>query len=283
MATKTAKRTTKKTTKADTAKVEIKWAELLEQALTMPGSRTNLFNRFYEYSFLNMIWLTVQGVNEPCGPYGLWKKLGRQVRKGSKGKTVLHPVIVTKRDPETKQPILHNGKEQRIVIGFAPRATVFTFSDTDGEDLIIPELPEWSLDLALETLDIKRVKFAINTGNVGGYSKDRELAINPTTTAPLSTAFHEIAHIVLGHTSKEGLEEYQTHRGAMEFEAEAVAYLLRNELEVHEKDFDVDHSRTYIQNWLGGQEVEEKSIRRVSTATNTILKAGRPARKTDES
>lgn len=279
MPTKTAaKRTTKKT---EAPKVEIKWAELLEQALTVPGSRTNLFNRFYEYSFLNMIWLTVQGVNEPCGPYGLWKKLGRQVRKGSKGKTVLHPIIVTKRDPETKKPILKNGKEQRIVIGFAPRATVFTYSDTDGDELVIPELPEWSLDMALDTLDIKRVKFAINDGNTGGYSVDRTIAINPTTTAPLSTAFHELAHVVLGHTTKEGLAEYQTHRGAMEFEAETVAYLLRNELEVHEKDFDVDHSRTYIQQWLGGQEVSEKSIRRVFTATNTILKAGRPSRKTE--
>lgn len=279
MPTKTAaKRTTKKT---EAPKVEIKWAELLEQALTVPGSRTNLFNRFYEYSFLNMIWLTVQGVNEPCGPYGLWKKLGRQVRKGSKGKTVLHPIIVTKRDPETKKPVLKNGKEQRIVIGFAPRATVFTYSDTDGDELVIPELPEWSLDMALDTLDIKRVKFAINDGNTGGYSVDRTIAINPTTTAPLSTAFHELAHVVLGHTTKEGLAEYQTHRGAMEFEAETVAYLLRNELEVHEKDFDVDHSRTYIQQWLGGQEVSEKSIRRVFTATNTILKAGRPSRKTE--
>jgi antirestriction protein ArdC len=279
MSTKTAARKTNAKPAVD--KVEIKWAELLEQALTVPGSRTNLFNRFYEYSFLNMIWLTVQGVSEPCGPYGLWKKLGRQVRKGSKGKTVLHPVIVTKRDPETKQPILKNGKEQRIVIGFAPRATVFTYSDTDGDDLVIPELPEWSLDMALAALEIERVPFAINTGNVGGYSIDRKLAINPTTTAPLSTAFHELAHIVLGHTGKDGLEEYQTHRGAMEFEAEAVAYLLRNELEVHESDFDVEHSRSYIQTWLGGQEVSEKSIRRVFTATNAILKAGRPTRKTE--
>lgn len=267
--------------KAEAPKID--WAQLMEQALTMPGQMGNTFNRFYEYSFMNMVWLMVQGVNEPCGPYGLWKRLGRQVRKGSKGNSVLHPVIVIKRDKDTKQPVLDkNGRKQMIVIGFAARNTVFTYSQTDGDDLVIPELPEWSLDMALKTLEVERVRFKGANGNVGGYSVDKTLAINPVSDCPLHTAFHELAHIVLGHTTPDGLTEYQTHRGMMEFEAEATAYLLMNELEVTEKGFNLAESRAYIQNWLRGEEVPEKNIKRVFTATNKILKAGRPQRVTEE-
>jgi hypothetical protein len=284
MATKTTRKRPAANKAAAAPAQEIVWAELLNQALTMPGKLGNTFNRFYEYSFLNVIWLMVQGVQEPCGPYGLWQKLGRQVSKGSKAKTVLHPVFAIKRDKETGKPVLDsNGKQQRFVIGFRPKSTVFVYSQTEGEELSIPELPEWSLEMALKALDIKQVPFKETNGNVGGYSIERKIAINPVSNCPLHTSFHELAHVVLGHTSKDELKDYQEHRGMKEFEAEATAYLLMNELEVTEKGFDLAESRAYIQNWLAGAEVPDKNIRRVFTATNTILKAGRPVRVTEES
>lgn len=281
-ATKTRKPVKRSAAKAAPEPMNIDWVELMEKALTVPGSLGNQFNRFYNYSFFNMIWLMVQGVNEPVATYRRWGTLGRQVRKGSKGKTVLHPVIVTKRDPETKKPILDkNGKQQRIVIGFQARPTVFALSDTDGPDLELPEIPDWDLELAMKTLGITRVEFATADGNTGGYSTGSEIAINPVNDAPMHTAFHELGHVVLGHTKPEGVKEYQTHRGSMEFEAESVAYLVSHELELTEKGWDASASRAYIQGWLKGKDVTDAQIKAVFSATNKILVAGRPKKDDD--
>lgn len=62
-------------------------------------------------------------------------------------------------------------------------------------------------------------------------------------------------------------------RGVMEFQAEAVAYLLAHELELC--DWDPAESRHYIQNWLGREEVTPSHIQKVFTAVSNILIAGR--------
>lgn len=61
---------------------DIDWRDLLNQALTMPGRLGNTYCRFYQYSFLNQIWLMCQGVTEPCAPFSMWKALGRSPIKG---------------------------------------------------------------------------------------------------------------------------------------------------------------------------------------------------------
>jgi len=280
--------TATKTRKTQTARAsvpEVDMRKLIEEALKAPGKMSDTYSRFYEYSFTNMIWLMLQGVNEPIGPYGFWKtKFDRQVRKGEKAKTVLHPLIIDKKDENGKPLLDEQGKKQRILIGFKPRATVFGYSQTDGDEIEWPEIPNWDLDLALKQLDITKVAFKHLDGNTQGYSIDRKFAINPVAVHPWKTVFHEIAHIVLGHTTKENLSEYQTHRGIHEFQAEAVAYLIANEVEL--LDWNAAESRAYIQNWLSqtGDEdkVQDKHIRQVFAAVNKILKAGRPSRKQAE-
>jgi hypothetical protein len=264
---------------------EVDMRMLITEALKAPGQMSKTYSRFYDYSFMNQLWLFVQGVQEPCGPYGFWKtKLGRQVRRGEKAKTVLHPIIISKRD-EAGNPVLDkDGKPVRILIGFKPRATVFGYSQTDGDDVEWPEIPEWDLKLALKTLDIKQVAYRLADGNTQGYSIERKFAINPTAVHPWKTTFHELAHIVLGHTSKEEQAEYKAHRGIREFQAEAVAYLIAHEVEL--TDWDASESRAYIQTWLKGtgqeEEVTEAHIKQVFAAVNKILKAGRPARRQDD-
>ena len=72
----------------------IDWRATLTEALNAPGSLGTTYTRFYNYSFLNQIRLMMQGVAEPVATYNRWIELGRQVRKGSKAKVVLAPVLV---------------------------------------------------------------------------------------------------------------------------------------------------------------------------------------------
>lgn len=86
--------------------------------------------------------------------------------------------------------------------------------------------------------------------------------------------FHELAHIVLGHTAPDKAEDYQHHSGIKEFQAEAVAYLCMNDVGAL-KHMDAAGSRHYIQTWLGEEEPSDSAIREVFKATDAILRAGR--------
>jgi hypothetical protein len=66
------------------------------------------------------------------------------------------------------------------------------------------------------------------------------------------------------------------HRGIMEFQAEAVAYLAMNELGQLD-DETATRSRGYIQHWLRDEQPPDRAIQQVFKATDAILKAGRVA------
>jgi hypothetical protein len=196
---------------------EVDWPALLQQALTLPGQMGTTYCRFYQYSLQNQILLWSQGVTEPCAPFGVWKKLGRIPVKGG-GRYVLHPRPFRKTDEET-------GEERIIVCRFRLRRTVFPYSNTVGPDVEWPELPEWDWERALSALDIEQVPFQAIDGNTQGYSFDRKVAVSPVAAYPMKTAFHELAHVMLGHTTAGATAEGEVLcRGVREFQAEAVAY-----------------------------------------------------------
>jgi hypothetical protein len=264
---------------------------VLLAALTVPGKMSNAYSRFYHYSFLNMVLVYMQtGKLEPVATFKKWVALGRNVVRGQKALFVNHPRPVYKRD-EAGNTVLKDGKPVIAFTMFIPKATVFQLFQTDGPELQMPETPEWNKDEALKVLDIEEVKFSHSDGNTQGYSVNRTFALNPVAVSPFKTMIHELAHIVLGHTDKESLAEYQTHRGIKEFQAEAVALLVSRELEV--EGFDESASRAYIQNWLGidrgsvpdqltwNDEIEDvdlvndQVVREIFSVTEKILIAGR--------
>jgi len=260
---------TEQLTKSPELQGKPNWAELIEHALTVPGSMGNTYNRFYDYSFFNQVLLYLQGVREPVATYKRWQSLGRQVQKGSKAKTIMRPMI--------KKTAKDDGTEESRLLGFKYVNCLFTLSETEGDDLPPPEVRDWEPSLAMRTLDIEEVPFQSLDGNTAGYSIDRKLAINPVAPYPMKTLCHEMAHIVLGHTKPENHQEYLQHRGVHEFQAEATAYLLMNELDCLEF-MDAAESRAYIQLWLRQQRPDDADIRKVFGATEKILKAGRPER-----
>lgn len=82
--------------------------------------------------------------------------------------------------------------------------------------------------------------------------------------------------MVLGRTILARHEEYATHRGIGEFQAEAVAHLAMNEVGQPD-DQTASVSRGYIQHWLRDEQPPDKAIQQVFRAADAILKAGRLA------
>lgn len=259
---------------------KLDWPALLDTALTVPGSIGNTYNRFHTYSFLNQVFLIHQGVPlEPVATYNRWKAVGRQVVKGSKAAAIVRPITV--KATEVNQD---TGKEEEVKRRrFKVVRALFAISQTEGEPLPDIEVPGWDLETAEANLDVSRTEFRSMNGNMQGYSIGREYAINPVAVNPTKTTFHELGHIVLGHTAEiedlddeeEGALE-QVHRGLGEFQAETTAYLAMNEVGLMTEDV-ATVSRGYIQSWLKGEQPSDSAIRGVFAATDEILRAGRPA------
>jgi hypothetical protein len=252
------------------------WQQLLDEALTAPGSLTGVYDRFHDYSLTNMLLFRMQGIREPVASASRWKQLGRRVVNWQHRKEVIVPVLVNEKAPEPTEdePLEEKRKRAARLIGFKVVRAVFALSDTEGPEIPPQLTPGWDYQTALGKLGIREVPFDNTNGNLQGWSQGIEFAINPIAVNRLKTTYHELGHILLGHTLPHHFEEYQTHRGVMEFQAEAAAYLVMNELELMD-DATAAHSRGYIRHWLGEEQPPDQAIRQVFTAADRILRAGR--------
>ena len=254
---------------------KLPWDKLMEQALTAPGSLTGVYDRFHDYSITNMMLFLFQGIHEPVASFSRWKALGRHVLQGARAKEVIVPLLVKEPAPEDESL---EEKRERVarLVGFKVVRGVFGLSDTEGAELPPVTLPGWDTQTALDKLGIRQVAFESTNGNLQGYSQGVEIAVSPIAVNPRKTLIHEVAHVVLGHTLPHALDEYRTHRGEKEFQAEATAYLTLNELEQLDDDT-ASHSRGYIRHWLKDEHPSDQAIRQVFTAADRILRAGRVA------
>jgi antirestriction protein ArdC len=259
-----------------------RWTELLHKAVTEPGIISTAFRRFHNYSFGNQLLAYVQcerrGIAPgPIGTFVRWKDLGRYVKKGEKAITLCMPVT-SKRSAEKHND--ETGKDEKIEIGytrFVYKNNWFVLSQTDGKEYEPEPVPGWNADTALSALNIERVQFTMMDGNVQGYAKQRTVAINPVAEQPESTLFHELAHIVLGHTSEGSLNSDSTDRtprDIRELEAECSAMICCEALGLP----GAAESRGYIQSWFHGNEVPEASARKIFHAADQIIKAGQTGR-----
>lgn len=143
-------------------------------------------------------------------------------------------------------------------------------SQTDGAEFVPPEIPAWDRALAFTTLDITEIPFESVDGNCQGYASGRSIAINPLAQLPAKTTFHELAHILLGHTTETSHDSTTLPRSLKEAEAECVALLCLESLGLP----GAEYCRGYIQNWLRGETFPEQSAQRVFKSADAILKAG---------
>lgn len=243
------------------------WANLLNTMLTVEGSTSDTYSRMYRYSMGNIALLMMQGVTpQPVANYERWRSVNRHVKRGSSAYYILRPITVKLDELD------ENGNEVTIQ-RFKPVKSVFPLSMTEGEPLPELEHPSWSKARALGSLAITETSFETFEANSQGYSVGNEIAINPIARYPHKTLMHETAHVVLGHTTGTAFEEYQRHRGLAEFQAEATAHIVMNELGLA-AHMDAAESRAYVQNWLSGNKPSDRDIRAVFAAADKIVRAG---------
>ncbi len=254
-----------------TPTTETSFADLLARATTEPGIISKAFAAFHGYSLGNMLLAYGQCMAReiPIGPiasFNRWKELGRHVSKGSKALELCMPVTSKRTD---------DAGEEQTFTRFIMRRNWFVLAQTEGADYQAPALPTWDKARALAALDITEIPFDLIDGNTLGYAKARTVAISPVAENPFQTLFHELAHIVLGHTA-EGTtmqDADRTPRDIREVEAEAVAMLCGAALGLP----GIEESRGYIQNWnRRGEPINEQSARRIMKTADLILKAGAP-------
>lgn len=259
----------------ETSTSQIGFADLLSRAVNEPGIISSAYRQFHDYSLGNVLLAAFQCAARgiafgPLATYPKWKAFGRQVRKGEKALTLCQPVTIKRKADEVTdaaQP------DEQFLLRFTFRNNWFVLAQTDGADLPALDLPTWERSQALAALDITEAPFDLIDGNVMGYAKGREVAISPVNPHPFKTLFHEIAHVLLGHTAKgEQADSEIPSRNLCEAEAEAVALLCCEALGLPGADL----SRGYIQHWWGlGNAIPERSAQRVLRAADQILKAGR--------
>ncbi len=249
---------------------ENKWSELLKAAVSEPGLILKAYSNFHTYSLGNQIAAIVQCCQRkleagPINTYPGWQKLNRQVKKGEKAIWLCMPLTRKVKDKESNE-------DQTVITNFVWKPNWFVLSQTSGEPVEMLEVPSWSKERALAALGIQEVPFVETNGNVQGYARKREIAISPLAAMPHKTLLHELAHVELGHTVETSYTDSEhTPRSLREAEAEAVAMLLCESLELPGSEF----CRGYIQNWLQGDVISEKSAMKIFGAADRILRAGK--------
>ena len=245
------------------------FADQLERAVNDPGIVSAAYRQFHNYSLGNQLlaWGQCLARDLPPGPiatFPKWKELGRCVRKGEKAITLCQPVTVKR----TAEP----DDQSRVFTRFIFKPHWFVLAQTDGAEIEPVPVPSWDGARALSVLDVVEVSFDATNGNVLGFARERSIAINPVNPMPHKTRFHELAHVLLGHTSEGPLNDGDvTPRDLRECEAEAVALLCLAALDLP----GIEQCRGYVQHWWGhGHPIPERSAQRILKVADQILKAG---------
>jgi antirestriction protein ArdC len=254
------------------ASVSVSFAELLQSAVTEPGILSAAYRQFHSYSIGNQLLAWSQCVDRgiqpgPMATFPRWRELGRHVKRGEKAITLCMPVTVKRRGEATD-----GAEDAEVITRFVYKPHWFVLAQTEGEPLPAASVPSWRRERALDALNVELVAFDATDGNVLGFARDRSVAVSPLNPLPYKTLFHELAHILLGHTGEGDQNDGEvTPRNLREIEAEAVALLCCAALELPGVEF----ARGYIQSWWGaGNPIPERSAHRVLKAADQILKAG---------
>lgn len=262
----------------------IDFSTLLNNVLTEPGTLSKAFQAFHGYSLGNQLLALFQcaarGIEPgPIATFMGWKDKGRSVRKGEKAIALCMPVTCKRpADATSDDPDAKPGTFTRFVY----RNNWFVLSQTAGADVPATTVGDWDPVRALEALAITREPFTMLDGNCQGYAQGRSVAISPVAEHAHRTLLHEVAHIVLGHTTEgERLtDDACTPRSLREVEAESVAFICAEILGLD----GAAESRGYVQHWnarRGAEPIPERSAQRIFKAADTILRAGREAARVD--
>jgi hypothetical protein len=254
------------------SRYDLQFRDLLKRAVSEPGTISAAYSAFHNYSIGNQLAaLTQCAVRKiPIGPISTfkdWRSKGRHVKRGEKAIWLCMPITGKK---TVKDDSGEDKAEHYTFFVWKPRW--FVLAQTEGDDYKthVPAI-SWDRAKALESLNIEERPFETVDGNCQGYSQQRTIAINPLAVNPLKTTIHEMAHILCGHTTECRVADSEsTPKHLREAEAESVAFLVGSIIALE----NLSDCRGYIQGWLSGDTIPEKSAQKIFRVADQILKAG---------
>lgn len=233
-------------------------------------------SKFHNYSFNNTLLIAMQRPDATLVTgYRNWQSMGRQVKKGEKGITIIAPAPIKRKkeqavlDQDQKPVIGPDGKpkteEVEVTLPCFKAITVFDIEQTTGEPIqtLAPEI----LTAAVEDFDLflqaireispVPIRFDAIEGSANGYyhNLDKEIVIKKdmSQSQTLKTAIHETAHARLHDKEIMESQGIEKDRLTKEVEAESVAYCVCSAFELDTSEY----SFPYIAGWSSGKEMRE--------------------------
>lgn len=235
----------------------------------------NTMAKFPKYSVNNSILIMMQKPDARlCQSFTGWKQMGRYVKKGEKGISILAPAPYK---IESEQPKLdEHGKPiydakgepvtEKVELTIRAFKVVKTFdlSQTEGK-----ELPSYGADelvgsvagyprllQALQEISPVPISFEMIDGGAKGYysleNKSIVIQDGMSEVQTIKTLLHEMAHQKL-HDKDNVPEAKDITRNGKEVEAESVAYVVCQHYGINTSDY----SFSYVAGWSEGKEVPE--------------------------
>src|SRR6266704_1672558 len=142
---------------------EIQFRQLLEEAVSKPGTLMRAYSLFWNYSLGNQIlaWIQANQRGIPLGPiasFNRWKELGRHVKRGEKAIELCMPITMKRKTTETGP----DGQDVETEVPFKYfvfKRNWFFLSQTDGAEFQAPTVPNWDRTRALAALDVQEIPF----------------------------------------------------------------------------------------------------------------------------
>lgn len=204
-------------------------------------------NKFRRYSFGNQLLIAVQRPDATkVAGYKTWQSLGRQVRKGETGISILAPMVKKVTDEE--------GEEAKRCIGFRPVA-VFDVGQTDGEPLPELTVPTVTFDDdgelyarlqgVAENNGLAVLKVEKSQDGERGWYSQADKAITIVDEFPMASQTRTMLH-ELGHHYTPDLSKLS--RPERELIAESAAFVVGSQLGIDTSEY----SAFYTANWAAG-------------------------------
>jgi N-terminal domain of anti-restriction factor ArdC len=143
---------------------EIQFRQLLDEAVTKPGTLMRAYSLFWNYSLGNQILALIQANRRgialgPIASFNRWKELGPYVKRGEKAIELCMPVTCKRTFKEQGE----DGNEAETEITFKRfvfRRNWFMLSQTDGAAYQVPAIPAWDRARALQRLNVEEIQLS---------------------------------------------------------------------------------------------------------------------------
>lgn len=235
----------------------------------------NVMAKFPRYSVNNIMLIMMQRPDaQLCQSFTGWKQMGRYVKKGEKGISILAPAPYkiereqTKLDEKGRPVFDADGEPVKEKVEVTIRAfkvvKTFDLSQTDGKELptigpseLVGNIEGYpKLLQALQEISPVPVSFELIDGDAKGFYhlEDKKIVVQDgmSEVQTIKTLLHEMAHQKL-HDKDNVPEAKDISRNGKEVEAESVAYVVCQHYGINTSDY----SFSYVAGWSEGKETPE--------------------------